>query len=128
MNNGVWYLLIFFQCTASCGQGYQMRAVKCVNELLSAVLDDRLCHGASRPSDRQVKDTSSWIINKNVWYRRIIDMLKLFPYVFFPLKLLCLKNVCGGLPWWSSGKGSVLPMQGAWVRSLVRELDPSCCN
>ena len=54
------------QCTATCGQGYQMRAVKCVNELHSAMLDDRLCHGASRPSDRQVNDTSPWIINKNV--------------------------------------------------------------
>ena len=27
-----------------------------------------------------------------------------------------------GLPRWSSGQGSSLPMQGAWVRSLVREL------
>ena len=26
-----------------------------------------------------------------------------------------------GLPWQSSGSDSVLPMQGAWVRSLVRE-------
>ena len=28
------------------------------------------------------------------------------------------------LPWWSSGWDSVLPMQGAWVWSLVRELNP----
>ena len=27
-----------------------------------------------------------------------------------------------GLPWWSSGEASVLPLQGAWVQSLVREL------
>ena len=27
-----------------------------------------------------------------------------------------------GLPWWSGGKDSALPMQGAQVRSLVREL------
>ncbi|XP_029088585.1 trans-Golgi network integral membrane protein 2 isoform X1 [Monodon monoceros] len=33
-----------------------------------------------------------------------------------------------GLPWWSSGQGSAPPMQGAWVRSLVRELDPTCRN
>ena len=33
-----------------------------------------------------------------------------------------------GLPWWSSGWDSELPMQGAWVRSLVRELDPTCRN
>ena len=30
-----------------------------------------------------------------------------------------------GLPSWRSGKDSVLPMQGAQVRSLVRELDPT---
>lgn len=53
------------QCTAACGHGYQMRAVKCVDELLSAVLDDRLCYGASRPRDRQVKDIPSWILEKN---------------------------------------------------------------
>ena len=29
-----------------------------------------------------------------------------------------------GLPWWSSA----LPMQGAQVWSLVKELDPTCCN
>ena len=27
-----------------------------------------------------------------------------------------------GLPWWSSGWDSVLPLQGAWVPSLVGEL------
>ena len=27
-----------------------------------------------------------------------------------------------GLPWWSSGKDSVLPLQEAWVRSPVREV------
>ena len=31
-----------------------------------------------------------------------------------------------GLPLWSSGYGSELPMQGAWVQSLVRELDLTC--
>ncbi|KAB1270423.1 A disintegrin and metalloproteinase with thrombospondin motifs 20 [Camelus dromedarius] len=49
-----WQVGPWGSCTATCGQGYQMRAVKCVNELLSAVLDDRLCHGPGRPSDRQV--------------------------------------------------------------------------
>ncbi|XP_060513873.2 A disintegrin and metalloproteinase with thrombospondin motifs 20 isoform X1 [Panthera onca] len=48
-----WQVGLWGSCTATCGRGYQMRAVKCVNELLSAVLDDRACHGASRPSDRQ---------------------------------------------------------------------------
>ena len=31
-------------------------------------------------------------------------------------------------PWWSSGKDSTLPMQGIQVRSLVGELDATCCN
>ena len=33
-----------------------------------------------------------------------------------------------GLPWGSSGSDSTLPMQEAWVWSLVGELDPACCN
>ena len=30
-----------------------------------------------------------------------------------------------GLPWWNSGQDSELPVQGAWVQSLVRKLDPT---
>ena len=33
-----------------------------------------------------------------------------------------------GLPWWSSGYNSVLPMLGARFWSPVRELDPACYN
>ena len=32
------------------------------------------------------------------------------------------------LPWWSSGKDSMLPMQEAQIPSLVRELDSTCCK
>ena len=32
------------------------------------------------------------------------------------------------LRWWFSGQHSVLPMQGAWVLSLVRKLDLTCCT
>ena len=41
-----------------------------------------------------------------------------------------LQSKCSvlGLFWWSSGQDSTLPMQGAWVPSLVGELDPTCCN
>ena len=39
----------------------------------------------------------------------------------------CMKNT-GGLLWWSSGQHAVLPMQGARLPSLVRGLDPTCCN
>ena len=33
-----------------------------------------------------------------------------------------LQRPLRGLPWWSNGYNSVLPTQGAWIRSLVREL------
>ena len=36
----------------------------------------------------------------------------------------CFKRVSQGLPWWVSGQDSMLPIQGAQVQSLVRELDP----
>ena len=39
-----------------------------------------------------------------------------------------LKNSMVGHPWWSSGQDSALPMQGTWVRSLVRKLDPTWYN
>ena len=31
-------------------------------------------------------------------------------------------------PWWSSGSDSALPTQGAWVGSLVGELESTCHN
>ena len=37
-----------------------------------------------------------------------------------------LKKILWGLPCWSSGWNSELPVQGAWVRSLVREPDLTC--
>ena len=41
----------------------------------------------------------------------------------------CFKEGDGlGLPWWSSGSDSVLSVQRVWVQSLVKELDPTCCN
>ena len=36
-------------------------------------------------------------------------------------------NTERGLLWWSSGQDIALSMQGVWVPSLVRELDPTCC-
>lgn len=32
-----------------------------------------------------------------------------------------------GLPWWSGGWDSTLPMQGACIPSLVKELNPTYC-
>ena len=37
-----------------------------------------------------------------------------------------IKKQQQGLPWWSSGQDSKLPMQGAQVLFPVRELDPTC--
>ncbi|XP_032029641.1 A disintegrin and metalloproteinase with thrombospondin motifs 20 [Hylobates moloch] len=48
-----WQVGPWGPCTTTCGHGYQMRDVKCVNELVSVVLEDTECHEASRPSDRQ---------------------------------------------------------------------------
>ena len=42
------------------------------------------------------------------------------------LSLILSTTLPVGLPWWSSG--SMLPVQGTWVPSLVRELDPACYN
>ena len=39
-----------------------------------------------------------------------------------------LKTLPWGFPWWSSGYDSAVPTQGAWVRFLVGELDPTCSN
>lgn len=33
-----------------------------------------------------------------------------------------------GLPWWSRGRDSALPVRGVWVQALVRELDLACRN
>ena len=37
-------------------------------------------------------------------------------------------NTTEGLPWRSSGQDSALPIQGAWVQFLLRELDLTCCS
>ena len=41
------------------------------------------------------------------------------------LKFKRFKRHQSGLPWWSSGQDSMLPVQGSQVLSLVRELDPT---
>lgn len=45
---------VFSQCTVTCGQGYQMRAVKCVVGTYVSVVDDNECNAATRPTDTQV--------------------------------------------------------------------------
>ena len=59
---------------------------------------------------------------------RLTELKKLF----YSLDQWCIaKDIKGykptarwGLPWWSSGYGFMLPVQGTWVQSLVRELGP----
>uniref|UniRef100_A0A8D0L7W9 ADAM metallopeptidase with thrombospondin type 1 motif 9 n=1 Tax=Sphenodon punctatus TaxID=8508 RepID=A0A8D0L7W9_SPHPU len=49
-----WQVGPWGQCTATCGQGYQMRAVKCVVGAYVSVVDDNECNAATRPTDTQV--------------------------------------------------------------------------
>ncbi|XP_051706363.1 A disintegrin and metalloproteinase with thrombospondin motifs 20 isoform X2 [Oryctolagus cuniculus] len=48
-----WATSEWSECSATCGRGSQMRAVKCISELLGTVLEERECSGTSRPHDRQ---------------------------------------------------------------------------
>ncbi|XP_067397827.1 A disintegrin and metalloproteinase with thrombospondin motifs 9 isoform X1 [Emydura macquarii macquarii] len=48
-----WHVGPWGQCTVTCGQGYQMRAVKCVVGAYVSVVDDNECNAATRPTDTQ---------------------------------------------------------------------------
>ncbi|XP_057647833.1 A disintegrin and metalloproteinase with thrombospondin motifs 20 [Chionomys nivalis] len=61
-----WHVGPWGPCTASCGHGYQMRAVKCVSELFGSMLDDRECQETSRPSDRQECMVAPCLVVPNV--------------------------------------------------------------
>ncbi|XP_077132057.1 A disintegrin and metalloproteinase with thrombospondin motifs 9 isoform X1 [Ranitomeya variabilis] len=54
-----WQVGPWGQCTASCGPGYQMRAVKCVVGAYGAVVDDSDCNAATRPTDTQDCETAA---------------------------------------------------------------------
>nr|XP_023417424.1 A disintegrin and metalloproteinase with thrombospondin motifs 9 isoform X7 [Cavia porcellus] len=41
------------QCSVTCGQGHQLRAVKCIMGTYMAVVDDNDCNAATRPTDTQ---------------------------------------------------------------------------
>ncbi|XP_074140277.1 A disintegrin and metalloproteinase with thrombospondin motifs 9 isoform X2 [Sminthopsis crassicaudata] len=46
-----WQVGPWGQCSVTCGQGYQMRAVKCVLGAYLSVVDDNECNAATRPTD-----------------------------------------------------------------------------
>ncbi|KAM4722780.1 A disintegrin and metalloproteinase with thrombospondin motifs 9 [Rhinophrynus dorsalis] len=54
-----WQVGPWGQCTAACGQGYQMRAVKCVVGAYVSVVDDSECNAATRPTDTQDCETAA---------------------------------------------------------------------
>ncbi|KAL1790423.1 A disintegrin and metalloproteinase with thrombospondin motifs 9 isoform X1 [Sigmodon hispidus] len=47
------------QCSVTCGQGYQLRAVKCIIGTYMSVVDDSDCNAATRPTDTQDCELSS---------------------------------------------------------------------
>ncbi|XP_053234273.1 A disintegrin and metalloproteinase with thrombospondin motifs 9 isoform X4 [Podarcis raffonei] len=53
-----WQVGPWGQCTATCGQGYQMRAVKCVVGAYVSVVDDNECNAATKPTDVQDCETT----------------------------------------------------------------------
>ena len=58
---------------------------------------------------------------KNIPCSIIYNNIKLYT----TQRSITVETVTLGLLWWFSGHDSKLPMQGAPVRSLVRELDPA---
>ncbi|XP_039206103.1 A disintegrin and metalloproteinase with thrombospondin motifs 9 isoform X2 [Crotalus tigris] len=52
-----WQVGPWGQCTVTCGQGYQMRAVKCVVGAYISVVDDNECNAATKPTDAQDCET-----------------------------------------------------------------------
>ena len=45
-----------------------------------------------------------------------------------PAAMTAIGKIVWELPLWSSGQDSMFLTHGAQVQSLVRELDPACCN
>uniref|UniRef100_A0A673I6B9 A disintegrin and metalloproteinase with thrombospondin motifs 20-like n=1 Tax=Sinocyclocheilus rhinocerous TaxID=307959 RepID=A0A673I6B9_9TELE len=48
-----WQVGAWSPCAVSCGQGYQVRAVRCVSGAYGEAVDDRECNAAARPRDSQ---------------------------------------------------------------------------
>ena len=63
------------------------------------------------------------------WFSPAPFFFKVSPKVWVPAFISAVKNSSpsADFPGGPVAK-TMLPMQGAWVRSLVRGLDPTCCN
>uniref|UniRef100_A0A4W4GDV2 Peptidase M12B domain-containing protein n=1 Tax=Electrophorus electricus TaxID=8005 RepID=A0A4W4GDV2_ELEEL len=61
-----WQVGPWGQCSATCGPGYQMRAVKCVLGSYHSVIDDTECNAATRPTDTQDCEISQCSIPQTV--------------------------------------------------------------
>ncbi|XP_051651320.1 A disintegrin and metalloproteinase with thrombospondin motifs 20 isoform X1 [Manacus candei] len=63
-----WQVGPWGSCSATCGRGYQMRAVKCVTGTYRVILsDDRECNAATRPRDNQECELPSCPENTKLW-------------------------------------------------------------
>ena len=79
----------------------------------------KLCGPKSPQSCSRLISFQSWFLPNCLFWK--------LAQIHFKRKQI-LNSLILGLPWWSPGYDSMLPMQRPWVWSLVGELDPTCCN
>ena len=71
----------------------------------------------------------SWhVTGKEKFHKAVFKVYATGFRIFHSILLFQKKKDPGDSPGGPSGKGSMLPMQGAWVQSLVRQLDPTHGN
>ena len=80
-----------------------------------------------------------WFLRRQVRWSSISISLRIFQFVVTHIVKFTIVNrkmerikrgkegsrKRRGLPWWSSGWDSLLPMQRGWIWSMVRELEPT---
>ena len=90
------------------------------------------CRGCKRVVRENASGEVMAELRRSWFYEKKEEWVKKVSFVPWNRSLAAVsgdkKKAVWGLPWWSSGWDSVLPVQGSWVQSLVRELDPTCCN
>lgn len=63
-----WIFGAWTSCSQECGDGFQLRAVSCMDRTSGASVDDSKCAQASKPETRQVCNVKPCGTSKN-WYR-----------------------------------------------------------